>query len=270
MKKVFVLSLTTLILVACGSKSATTAHQFVYDDCGVVQRIDTAEKGIYLVFTGHFSTGDNGYFENFDGIEPVLNTLKEKDVKGSFFPTGACYREPKYTQSIKRIMDEGHYLSHHSSKHLLLCPENELKDSVNLCTEDSIRQDMAEMEALMSVFGLNKEQYSWMIPPYEHYNQFSARVLQDCGYKLLNPTAETLFTGNDWAPIGSASYYTGDSLLNRLWKLESEQGLNGAIILIHAMYYPNRLDEDRMFTRLPEIIDHLRELGYTFHSVNEL
>lgn len=245
----------------------TEEHQMVYDKYGVIQRIDTAKKHVYLVFTAHYSTNDNGYFENFDGVEPVLNTLKEKGVKGSFFPTGNCFREPKYEASIRRIIDEGHYLSAHSNHHLLMCPEDETRDSVNLVTADSIREDIAGMELELEKFGLTKDQFNWMIPPYEVYNQFSADALRSLGYTLLNPTQETLFTGMDWMPQGTPSYWTGDQILNKLWEYEQAEGLNGAIILIHAMVYPNRPEEDRLYTRLPEIIDHLRKLGYEFSRI---
>ncbi len=270
MKQILFGLVALVMMSACASKPQPKEHEFVTDRYGVVQRIDPSEKNVYLVFTAHFSENDNGYFENFDGIIPVLNTLQEKGVKGSFFPTGACFREPKYHDAIMRIIADGHYLSHHSNKHLLLCPEDNTRDSVNLCTEDSIREDMDEMAEVMKSFGLERDDYPWMIPPYECYNQFSADILRDCGYKLLNPTQEILFTSNDWAGFGSRSYYTGDSLMNKLWEYEQAQTLNGCILLVHAMVYPNRNDEDRLYTRLGEIIDHLRELGYDFKCVNEL
>lgn len=256
--------------MATSCTKTPVSHSFVYDQYGVVQRIDTAEKNVYLVFTAHFSTNDNGEFENFDGVEPVLNTLKEKGVKGSFFPTGECFRQPKYEASIRRIIDEGHYLSNHSSNHLLLCPEDDTRDSVNLVTADSIAKDMVEMEAELARFGLERSQYHWMIPPYEVYNQYSADAYRALGFDLLNPTQETLFTGNDWMWQGHPGYWTGDQILEKLWQYEETYGLNGQIIIVHAMVYPNRPDEDRLYTRLPEIIDTLAARGYGFKCVSEL
>lgn len=262
-----------LALSACGKKNVAPAqqeHEFVTDKYGVVQRIDPAEKNVYLVFTAHFSENDNGAFENFDGIIPILDTLQAKGVKGSFFPTGACFRQPKYHDAILRIIDEGHYLSHHSSKHLLMCPEDSNRDSINLVTADSIREDMEEMAATMKEFGLEREDYPWMIPPYEVYNQFSADALRECGYKLVNPTQATLITGNDWCAETSPAFWSGEKIMNTLWEIEANETLNGAVILIHAMVYPNRQDKDRTFMHLGEMIDHLRELGYDFRTFNDL
>jgi peptidoglycan/xylan/chitin deacetylase (PgdA/CDA1 family) len=84
---------------------------FVKDEFGVVTRINPREKYIYLIFTGHHSQDDDGYFENFDGAEFVLSTLKEHDIKGSFFPTGVCFEVEKYKPVLRRIVGEGNYLS---------------------------------------------------------------------------------------------------------------------------------------------------------------
>lgn len=86
MKKTLLLLATIVVaMTACKQAPQVKQHEFVYDQYGVVQRIDTAEKNVYLVFTAHFSTDDNGLFENMDGLESVLNTLQEKGIKGSFF-----------------------------------------------------------------------------------------------------------------------------------------------------------------------------------------
>ena len=91
------------LLPGCGKQAAQV---LVKDENGIVRRVNPAEKNVYLVFTAHYSENDNGYFENFDGIVPVLNTLKEKGVKGSFFPTGVCFAQPQYEEPIRRIIDE--------------------------------------------------------------------------------------------------------------------------------------------------------------------
>ena len=238
----------------------------ITDDCGVVTRMDTTQKKVYLVFTAHYSRKDKGAFENFDGIVPVLDVLQEKGVKGSFFPTGECFRVKKYRKPLKRIIREGHYLSAHSNKHLLLCPEDD--HSVNLVTADSIARDIAGMETELNKLGLSKKDYSWMIPPYENYNDFSAAVLRGLGYKLVNPTPGIL-TGLDWAPEGAPNFISGDAILDSIWALEEKNGLNGVVLLVHAMKYPNRKDADRTYTRLGEIIDGLKERGYTFGTFKE-
>lgn len=240
---------------------------YVVDQYGVVQRVNPQLNKVYLVFTAHFSTDDNGRFENFDGIVPVLDVLKEKGVKGSFFPTGNCFREEKYQEPIKRIIEEGHYLSAHSNHHLLLCAY-ENRDST-LVSADSIATDIAGMEAELNKFGLGKSQYCWMIPPYEYYNQETADALRNLGYSLVNPT-RGIETGMDWMGKNHPEYMSAEEQIASIWAYEQEKTLNGCVVLVHAMVYPDREDADRIFTHLGEIIDRMRELGYEFGTFSEL
>lgn len=267
MKKLFQLSILMLsaaaVMISCTEKKPA-APVFVTDEYGVVEKINPQEKEVYLVFTGHYSQADSGRFENFDGVTPVLNTLEERGVKGSFFPTGVCFDVERYQEPVKRIIKNGHYLSSHSYAHLLLCSEDGKKTS--LVSEDSLRADFAIMENRLEGYGLTKEQYCWLIPPYETYNQEAVDVMKDMGYRLVNPTSG-LITGMDWTSPGASNYHSTEMILEQLWDYEQKNTFNGVILLIHAMNYPNRTDEDRPYTYLGEIIDKLKEKGYTFKTM---
>ena len=256
-----------LLAGACGNHTQKKTPTFEKDVYGVVNKINPDQKEIYLVFTAHYSQNDQGYFENFDGIVPVLDTLASRGVKGSFFPTGVCFGVEKYRKPIQRIIDEGHYLSAHSDSHLLLCAY-ENRDST-LVTADSLRQDIAAMEARLQSFGLTKEQYAWMIPPYEYYNQYTADVLRELGFSLANPT-EGLETSLDWMGPQDANYCSAAQLVANVWAYEKAHTLNGTILLIHAMNYPGRTPEDRMYAHLGTLIDNLKEKGYTFRTFKDV
>lgn len=240
------------------------APEYVTDSYGVVEKINPKLNEVYLVFTAHYSHADSGRFENFDGLVPVLNTLKEKGVKGSFFPTGVCFDVEKYQEPIKRLIGEGHYLSSHSYAHLLLCDENDR--NISLVSEDSLRADFAIMESKLESYGLTKEQYCWLIPPYEVYDQKAVDVMKDMGYRLINPTSGFL-TGMDWTSPGADNYHSTEMILENLWKYEQENTFNGVVLLIHAMNYPDRTDADRPYNHLGSIIDKLKEKGYTFKTM---
>lgn len=250
-------------VIGCSS-SKTKAPKYVTDSYGVVEKINPDSKEVYLVFTGHYSHADSGRFENFDGVVPVLNTLKEKGVKGSFFPTGVCFDVEKYQEPVKRLIGEGHYLSSHSYAHLLLCDENDR--NISLVSEDSLRADFAIMENRLEKFGLTKEQYCWLIPPYEVYDQKAVDVMKDMGYRLVNPTSGFL-TGMDWTSPGADNYHSTEMILENLWNYEKENTFNGVILLIHAMNYPDRTDADRPYNHLGDIIDTLKAKGYTFKTM---
>lgn len=252
------------LLPGCGKTAGAGAPVFVKDDVGIVRRVNPDEKNVYLVFTAHFSENDNGYFENFDGIVPVLNTLKEKGVKGSFFPTGVCFVQPQYQEPIQRIIDEGHYLSAHSYAHLVLCENGE-----TLVSADSLARDFALMEEQLNRFGLEKKQYYWLIPPYETCDVASRQNMEALGYKLLNPSPGPIF-GFDWTTPDMPSYKTIDQMLDRLWELEESEGLNGLILLIHAMNYPEKEAYERPYNHLGEIIDTLKARGYGFRTFKDV
>jgi peptidoglycan/xylan/chitin deacetylase (PgdA/CDA1 family) len=189
--------------------------------------------------------------------------MAEHGVKGSFFPTGVCFHEEKYRQVFRDIIAHGHYLSGHSYIHLLLCSEQDR--NISLVTLDSIARDNEKMELELQKLGLKKEQYVWMVPPYEYYNQFSADAYRSLGYKLANPTPG-LVTSMDWMGPDHPRYCSAEQLINNIWAFEKEHTLNGAIILIHAMDYPVRTDEDRPYKYLGEVITRLKGLGYDFKT----
>ena len=256
-----------VFVLAIGILSCSQTKQvpeYVTDSYGVVEKINPKLNEVYLVFTAHYSHADSGRFENFDGLVPVLNTLKEKGVKGSFFPTGVCFDVEKYQEPIKRLIGEGHYLSSHSYAHLLLCDENDR--NISLVSEDSLRADFAIMESKLESYGLTKEQYCWLIPPYEVYDQKAVDVMKDMGYRLINPTSGFL-TGMDWTSPGADNYHSTEMILENLWKYEQENTFNGVVLLIHAMNYPDRTDADRPYNHLGSIIDKLKEKGYTFKTM---
>ena len=250
------------IFTGCGNQTKPRLD-LVVDQYGVVHKINPHEKSVYLIFTGHVSQDDDGYFENFDGAAFVVKTMAEHGIKGSFFPTGVTFREEKYRQVFRDIINQGHYLSGHSYIHLLLCSEEDRSE--NLVTLDSISYDNVKMERELQKLGLTKEQYVWMVPPYEYYNQYSADAYRSLGYKLANPT-EGLETSMDWMGTDHPQYHSAEKLINNIWEFEKEHTLNGAIILIHAMDYPVRTHEDRPYRHLGEIITRLKDLGYDFKT----
>ena len=73
-------------------------------------RGDSLQKQIALVFTGH---------DLAEGGLSVLNTLKSRSIKGSFFLTGDFLRTTKFRSVVNEIKKNKHYISAHSDKHLL-------------------------------------------------------------------------------------------------------------------------------------------------------
>ncbi len=131
-------------------------------------------------------------------------------------------------------------------------------------SEDSLRADFAIMESRLEKYGLTHEQYCWLIPPYETYDQKAVDVMTDMDYRLVNPTGGFI-TGMDWTSPGASNYRSTEEILEHLWKYEQENTLNGVVLLIHAMNYPDRTDEDRPYTHLGEF---LRDGAYAIFKLD--
>ena len=225
---------------------------FSKDRFGTIVRIEPEKKVIYLCFTAD---------ANFNGAETVLKSLKKQKVKANFFLTGNCLRHEPNQDAIRRIVADGHYVGGHSDGHVLYCDWGPQRPT--LMSADSIIADLRANYAELSRFGISREQAQWFLPPYEHYNDFSVQVLEAMGVRVVNYTPG-IGTPADYTTPDMKNYRTAGVLLDGLWKFEKEEGLNGALLLIHPAVEESRPQEERLYNRLDEIIRHLKKKGYTF------
>ncbi len=224
-------------------------------DDGIV-RFDSTEKKIYLVFSAH---------EYGDGLSHILKTLKKHNIKASFFLTGEFLKNPKYRKEIFNLIKEGHYLGPHSDKHLLYCDWNK-RDSllVNYSTFfDDLRNNLLEM----TKFGIRANMVNYFLPPYEWYNQKISEWAKSLGLTIINFTPFT-YTNADYTTPDMNNYLSSDEIVNYLFNKESTgfNGLNGAILLIHAGTDERR--KDKLYLKLDEIIIGLKSRGYAFVVLN--
>ena len=222
------------------------------DAFGATVRIRPDEKVIYLCFTAD---------ENFNGAETVLKTLKKNKIKGNFFLTGNCLRHQPNHDVIRRIVSEGHYVGGHSDGHVLYCDWGAARP--NLMSADSIRADTKANFLELARFGVRREDAGWFLPPYEHYNKFSVKVLEGMSLHVVNYTPGT-GTPADYTTPDMKNYRTAQTLIDGLWQFEKKEGLSGALLLIHPGIEESRPPEERLYNRLDEIIRHLKRKGYGF------
>ena len=213
-------------------------------------RIGTDRKVIHLIFSAD---------EAFEGAQPILQTLEKNRIKASFFLTGNCLRQEKFQSVIREIIRKGHYVGGHSDKHLLYAPWNDRQQS--LVTPDSLiadfRQNMVELEKI----GIDISQVHYYLPPYEYYNAEHVSMIESLGQTVVNFTPG-LRTAADYTTPDMPNYRSSQELIEQLFEFEEKEGLNGAIILIH----PGTVDArtDKLYLRLDEIIQHLKNKGYIF------
>lgn len=219
---------------------------------GGIIRMDTSQKVLYLVFTGH---------EFADGADTIRSVLKRHNVKGSFFFTGDFYRNQRFTAIINRLHNEGHYLGAHSDKHLLYCSW-EQRDSL-LVTRDSFIVDLKNNYAEMAKFGILAADAPYFLPPYEWYNQQISDWAREWGLQLVNFTPGTSSNG-DYTTPDMLNYIPSDTIVSRILTYETTQrhGLNGFLLLSHIGTDGKR--RDKFYHKLDGLITELKRRGYSF------
>lgn len=225
------------------------------DDHGAIIRFSTKTKTIYLVFTADV------YFE---GGDQIFYVMERKGIKGSFFFTGNFLRERSNYQFIRKIKKAGHYIGIHSDQHLLYCDWDN-RDSL-LITKDEFETDILNNFKELKRFGVLPQQAPYFIPPYEWYNKTIVNWGNELGLKTVSFTPGT-GTNADYTIPGMFNYKSSVKIYSGLLKFErdSEDGLNGAILLIHPGTSPER--KDKFYRYLEDLIRHFSSKGYQFKSL---
>jgi endoglucanase len=226
-------------------------------DKGAITRGDASQKSISLVFTGD---------EFFEGLTSITKTLQSRNIKAGFFLTGRPYGNKAAGKAIKKLISDGHYFGAHSDQHLLY---NDWKNRDSLLvTKDSLLNDLRLNYEKMEALGI-KHSEKFFIPPFEWWNSEVASWCNEEGIRLISFTPGTKTNADYTYPeLGDRVYQSTDAILKSLFEKESLSGLNGAILLIHIGTDPKR--KDKLYDRLPELIDRLVAKGYTFDRIDKL
>lgn len=222
------------------------------DKNGALICLDPSKKTVYLIFSAD---------EYGEGIPQILSILKMKHIKGSFFLTGNFLRNSSLNKYVPLMLKDGHYVGPHSDKHLLYSPW-EHGDSL-LISREEFENDLKENYKELSDFNIQRSNAYYFLPPYEWANQEISDWAHTMGLQLINLTPGT-GTNADYTTPDMKNYKTSRQLIDGLKKYESgsEDGLNGAIILIHPGTDPARTD--KLYNHLSEIISTLSKKGYKF------
>ncbi len=217
-----------------------TAGIFIYgwrsDTKDVFQPSNTEIKPIsqganskYIAFTMNVDWGN-------EVIPEILETLKEKNVKITFFVTGRWAKE--YPDLFQSIIKEGHEIGSHGYHHLNYGGLNQAQN------EEEI--NLAETEIMK--YTTTKPIY--FAPPSGSYSEATLAAADKLGYKTILWSIDTI----DWRQ-GS----TENVILQRV--LEKKQH-EGAIVLMHPM--------PETAKALPQLIDSLREKGLEVGTITNI
>lgn len=234
-----------------------TNSRFVYDR-GAITRADPTTKRLALVFTGD---------EFNDGGETIARILRKRGVKGSFFFTGRFYRNPRFERTIHRLKRDGHYLGAHSDQHLLYCDWGDRNKL--LISRKSFEHDLKKNYASMRIFGIDKSDAQYFLPPFEWYNQKISDWTNALNLRLINFTPGTRANA-DYTTPEMKNYVRSEPILQSIKEYEERDpaGLNGFILLLHIGVAPQRTD--KFYERLGELLEWMKSKGYEPIRIDQL
>jgi peptidoglycan/xylan/chitin deacetylase (PgdA/CDA1 family)/spore germination protein YaaH/GT2 family glycosyltransferase len=190
-----------------------------------------------------------------DGPDPrwtpkILDILKEKDVKATFFVIGVDASQ--FPQLLKREYAEGNLIGNHTYTH----PNFEEISPTQLRWELNLTQRL-----IGSTIGMKSILFR---PPYgiDHQPEYAEEVsqlpyAQDMGYLIVGQKIDP----HDWRSPGGRQI-PAQEIVDGVLK----QAGDGNIILFHD----GGGDRSQTVLALPQVIDALRERGYQFVSVADL
>jgi endoglucanase len=241
----------TYYLSALQTEGDKSYKNFVISHGGII-RGDTTKRDIHLIFSGH---------EFDDGAEIIMKTLKDENIRASFFFTGDFIRS--HNDLIKHLKKDGHYVGPHSDKHLLYADWT--KQDSTLVSKEEFTSDLRNNYKALELTGISKDESSIFLPPYEWYNDSIAVWASESGIKIINFTPGVISNADYTIPSMEKQYRSSEEIFNSIINYENKNGLNGANILVHIGTSPERTD--KFYNRLNELIKMLKSKGYKFDLI---
>lgn len=170
----------------------------------------------------------------------VLDILKEKEVKATFFVIGK--RVEENPEVAKRIAAEGHLLGNHTYSHPQLDKES-----------PAVEQEISKTEAALRKIGQSGN--GLFRPAYGAANPSLVVQVANLGYKVAMWSVDSL----DWRGLSASEVRR--NVENYVFP--------GAVVLFHCAAGPGE-DLSGSVSALPAIIDDLKAQGYTFVTMSEM
>lgn len=190
---------------------------------GAIPKLNNNKKYVALTFD--------------DGPSPIttpqlLNILKQKNVKASFFMLGnGVNANPSVA---KRVANEGHQIASHSYSH----PQ--------LTSLSSFQVEKQMRDADKAIYFATGQLPSTFRPPYGAINRSVSNTVS-------KPAIMWSIDTRDWESRNPTAI---NNIVN-------QNIHNGAIILLHDIHQPS-------VNSVPQMIDNLRRKGYEFVTIDEL
>ncbi|MGN0223142.1 MAG: polysaccharide deacetylase family protein [Muribaculaceae bacterium] len=251
MKLLFNTLAAAVLLCASAAFACDTGSDDCFDRHGAMVCHNASQRVIYPVFSADSLC---------EGLPFILQTLEQRGLQASFFFTGNFLRDSTHQQLIQRVIAGGHYVGGHSDRHLQLAEWDDQRTA--RVTIDSMLCDVDDnLRLLAAEWGIPEDSCRWFLPPFEWINAEQSAALRQRGLKVINPTPGIQIY-RDYTVPGMAEYHSSDSIITQLFEYERANTLNGVILIVHPG--TQDLRTDKLYLRLPQIIDSLSAMGYRF------
>ncbi len=188
--------------------------------------VETAERKVSISFDAAWGA---------DYTENLLKVLKEYDVKTTFFLVG--FWVDKYPEMVKRIVEEGHEIGNHSSKH----------PHMSQLSKEQITEELSKTSE--KIEAITNKRVTLFRPPFGDYNNRLITTSREMGIQVIQWDVDSL----DYKDYGR------DAIVKRVLSRVK----NGSIILFHnnATYTAEAL---------PIVLENLQKEGYKVVPISEL
>jgi len=204
----------------CFSFNAVTTST----NSGAIYRGNSEKKTASIMINVYWGT---------EYIEPILNILKENDIKTTFFVGG--YWVAKNTETLLKIYNEGHEIANHGYNH---------KDHDKISESQNRDEILYNHKIVNQVLGIDMTLFA---PPSGAYNSTTIKVASDLGYKTIMWSKDTI----DWRD------HDTDLIVTRATKNIQ----NGDLILAHPT--------ENTVKALQQIIDAYKKADIKLTRVSE-
>ena len=165
-------------------------------------------------------------------IEPILNCLKENDVRATFFVGGVWVS--KNNELLKKIYNDGHEIGNHGYFH---------KDHTTL-TDEKNREEIYQTHLLVKeLIGIDMTLFA---PPSGAYNNKTLEIANNLNYKTIMWSKDTI----DWR----------DKDENLIYSRATNNAKNGDLILMHPT--------QETLSALPKIIEFYKNNNFNLTTVS--